>query len=122
MLKTKINYLLEYLSLILILSFLLVHNIILVLFGVFISLYLINIDFIQSVERYISNISSIQKQYRASDKQNTLTASLQANKNIAIEDSNLTLVETVEELGFIPSKNKRNTHKATCAFTSKISN
>ena len=106
---TKNNFFVEYLSLLLILSYLFVHNIILVLIGITISLYLINIKFINRIITSINNINKnlvIQKLSREFNKiynKNRISSiDLKSQK----EDSKLKLVEAVEELGFIPSNSK----------------
>ena len=103
---TKINQFIEYSSVILILSYLFIHNIYLVLIGIIFSIYLININFIDSF------IGSINKDF------DNKKSSIRINRNVRVKKINSinielenkerkdTLVETVEELGFIPSLNK----------------
>tara|TARA_B100000902_G_C26408658_1_gene481230 strand:- start:82 stop:423 length:342 start_codon:yes stop_codon:yes gene_type:complete len=106
--KTKITYAIEYLSPTIILSYFWLHNILLVLFGIIFSLYLININFIDRIISSINQnfvfriVSREQDKYVREPKANSI-------KQKSIKgDSALTLVEKVEELGFIPSIEKNN--------------
>ena len=101
--KIKINHLLEYLSLPLILSYFLIHNIFLVVIGIIFSLYLINANYInillkpvlkKIIDKNISN--EMIKNYKA-------TKSDSNQLKLTKEVGQLSLVETIEELGFIPS-------------------
>ena len=103
MLKNNINNLIEYLSLTLILSYFFVNNIFLVLIGITFSLYLININSINRLIRAIDKKLDIKKVYIELRKKNPMIKSIPININPATEDTKLTLVETIEELGFIPS-------------------
>ena len=104
--KTKISYAIEYLSSSFVLSYFIIHNIFLVLVGIIFSLYLINIDFINSIiisinKKLISK--KVDKDLNINDKEiKTYAINIKSTK----EDTKLTLVETVEELGFIPSLEK----------------
>ena len=96
--RSQILTLLEYLSLAMILSYILVHNIFVVLIGIFISLYLVNksiIDNFRNLLYKITHKNQIKKGEPKNFKANTI--------NLDMEDSRLTLAETIEELGFIPS-------------------
>ena len=101
--KTKI----ELLSLILVISFLFIHNIFPVLIGVVLSLYLINLDLISRFTNLIKQklfkekgcIELNKNEKLIKPKRNTI-------KSIKIEDSTLALVQKIEELGFIPSLDK----------------
>ena len=104
--ETKINHAIEYLSLTLVLSYFFMQNIFLVLIGIICSLYLININFINGFIKSI-NKNIIYKQLDIELNKNdkdpkTNLIKIKSTK----EDSNLTLVETIEELGFIPSLEK----------------
>ena len=110
--KNEINSVIEYITPTLILSYFLVHNIIIVLIGIALSLYLINIDFInkfsRSTNKFFTNIKSFKdhnKDYKAI-KSNSNQIELN-KKNI-----DLTIVEAVEELGFIPSLDKNDDKNA----------
>ena len=92
--KTKIIQALEYFSFTLVLSYFFIHNIYLVLIGIIFSLYLININFINK---------KVDIELNENDKRiKTNSINLKSTK----EDIKLTLVETIEELGFIPSLEK----------------
>ena len=106
--KTKINQIIEYLSPTLILSYFFVHNIFLVLIGISFSLYLINIDIINSIKRSINKILSIKKVSKDSNKNDGRIYSNSANIKSIKEDYKISLVEEIEELGFIPSLDKKN--------------
>ena len=97
--KTKLNHAIEYLSSTLVLSYFFIHNIFLVLIGITFSLYLININFIKSIYKNLVNKKeSIELNAKDTGIETNLT-----NKKLTKEDTKLTLVETIEELGFIPS-------------------
>tara|TARA_Y100001968_G_C19286136_1_gene681781 strand:+ start:380 stop:721 length:342 start_codon:yes stop_codon:yes gene_type:complete len=102
--KYKINQLFEYLPLSLILSYFYIHNIFLVLIGIILSLYFINIDFIHRFYRSINKELAKGKASREISKNDMVIKndSIQIKSNK--EYNNLTLVESVEKLGFIPSK------------------
>ena len=104
--KTKTNHLLEYLSPTLILSYFFIHNISLVLIGITLSLYLINIDFIDTSIRSINTKLAIKKVSINISKNYQPKESDSINVKSNKEDYKLTLVETIEELGFIPSINE----------------
>ena len=101
--KTKLNHAIEYLSSTLVLSYFFIHNIFLVLIGIFISLYLININFINRIIKSIyKNLVNKKESIELNEKDTKLETN-PINKQSTKEDSKLTLVETIEELGFIPS-------------------
>ena len=108
----RIMLVIEYLSLILILSYFLIHNIYMVLIGISFSIYLININLINSCMRYISKKLFSQKASIDLNKNYKLKKSIPDNIKIKTEDSKLSLVETIEELGFIPSIDKNNDSNA----------
>ena len=104
--KSKLNNIIEYLCLTMILSYFFAHNLFLVLVGIILSLYLINKSFINSF------IRSINKKILVITGNHVLNKNLMAykydsvNKKSTKKDSKLSLVETVEELGFIPKMDK----------------
>ena len=101
--KYKYNKLIEYLSLILVLSFFLIKNIYLVLIGIILALYKIN--------EKILNKLIISFEIKNSKKEDIKIDSSIRKDNENIESNNeiikLTLVETIEETGFIPSDNDK---------------
>lgn len=101
--KPKINYLLEYLSVTFILSYFFIHNIILVLIGITLSLYLININFLNTYIRSINKTLFIKKPSMELNDIDKVSKSNSNNIELNKEDTKLTLVETIEELGYIPS-------------------
>ena len=104
--KTKLNHILEFLSSTLVLSYFFVHNIFLVLIGITFSLYLININFINRIIKSINKNLLNKKESIDLNINDTETKTNPINKKSNKEDSKLTLVETIEELGFIPSLDK----------------
>ena len=93
---------LEYLSLLLVISFFIFHNIYIVFIGIVLSLYIINKNLIDnSLKCSISKtiIGNLNKKTSPIVNQNQL---LNTNK----EDSEIPLVETIEESGYIPSIEK----------------
>ncbi len=111
--KIKINQVIEYLSSTLVFSYFFIHNIFLVLIGITLSLYLININMINNLKKSINKniiIKNDSKDLNKNDKEiNSNTINIKSSK----EDKKLTLVEEIEEFGFIPSiDNKNNTNAA----------
>ena len=101
--KTKLNHAIEYLSSTLVLSYFFIHNIFLVLIGITFSLYLININFINKIIKSIYK-NLVNKKESIELNANDMEIKTNAiNKKSTKEDTKLTLVETIEELGFIPS-------------------
>ena len=104
--NNKLNHFIEYLSSILVLSYFFIHNISLVLIGITFSLYLININFINRIikssnEKLLNKKESIDLNVNDTEIKNN-----PINKKSTKEDTKLTLVETIEELGFIPTLDK----------------
>ena len=94
--NNNLFFLIEYLSLSLILSYFFIHNILLVLIGIFYSIYSINRKSINILIRY----------YRIKNNNNNYyTSKIKESKKLELDNEkpSLNLVETVEELGFIPS-------------------
>ena len=104
--KTNINNVIEYLSATFILSYFFVHNINFVLIGILISFYLINITFINKIIRSINKNLVIKKVSIELNENDNIIKSNSINLESNTEDTKLTLVETIEELGFIPSIDK----------------
>ena len=101
--KTKLNHAIEYLSSTLVLSYFFIHNIFLVLIGITFSLYLMNINFINRIIKAIYKIIFNKKESIELNAKDTEIKMKTINKKTTKEDTKLTLVETIEELGFIPS-------------------
>ena len=111
--KYKIYNLLKYLCLAFVLSYFFINNIIFVIIGITISLYLINIDFLNGlINRTGVNINDL-KLNRELNKNEKEIKKGSENSNIVIEDSKQNLVEIIEEFGIIPSIRKSNDENQT---------
>ena len=110
--KIKINQVIEYLSPTLVFSYFFVHNIFLVLIGITFSLYLININIINNLKENINKNLVIKNETKHLNKnykeKNFNTINIKSTE----EGKNLTLVEEIEEFGFIPSIDKKNNSNA----------
>ena len=110
--KIKINEVIEYLSPTLVFSYFFVHNIFLVLIGIIFSLYLININMFINLINSINKklfIENKSKDFNKNNKEiNYNTIDIKSTR----EDKKLTLVEEIEEFGFIPSIDKKNNSNA----------
>lgn len=110
--KIKTNQVIEYLSPTLVFSFFFIHNIFLVLIGMIFSLYLININMINNLKKSINNNLVIKNEskdlYKNIKEINSKTIYIKSTK----EEKKLTLVEEIEEFGFIPSIHKKNNSNA----------
>ena len=110
--NNKINNHLEYLSLTLIISYFFVDNIVFVLIGIILSIYLININFINIFIKSIYKRFTINQISIDLNKNANKQTSDPIEKKIKKDYSKLTLVETIEELGFIPSISESNDDEA----------
>ena len=110
--KININQVIEYLSPTLVFSYFFIHNIFLVLIGITFSLYLININMINSIKKYITKNFDIKNESEESNKNDKEKHSHPINIKSSKEETNLTLVEEIEEFGFIPSIDKKNNSNA----------
>ena len=110
--KIKTNQVIEYLSPILVLSYFFVHNIFLVLIGIMFSLYLININMINNLKKSINKSFIIINESKESNKNDKEINSNTINIKSTKKNNKLSLVEEVEEFGFIPSINKKNNTNA----------
>tara|TARA_Y100001968_G_C19279801_1_gene678647 strand:+ start:118 stop:423 length:306 start_codon:yes stop_codon:yes gene_type:complete len=95
MANNKIIKVLEYLSLFMVLSFFLFHNIYIVLLGLILSIFTINKNTINSYIEHNQNKNIEEHEENADDEK---------TKELIKDESVLSLVEKIEELGFIPSK------------------
>tara|TARA_Y100001968_G_C19218704_1_gene648567 strand:- start:403 stop:684 length:282 start_codon:yes stop_codon:yes gene_type:complete len=89
--------LIEYISLILVTSYFIFHNIFLVIIGISISLYKIYKDYILKTLKLNTN--------KKQDLKKTKSANI-VKENSKELDKIQTLAEIIEELGYIPSINK----------------
>ena len=110
--KIKINQVIEYLSPILVFSYFFIHNIFLVLIGITFSLYLININMINNLKKSIYKNLAVKKESKDLNKNQKKINSNTINLKSTKEDKKLTLVEEIEEFGFIPSIDKKNNSNA----------
>ncbi len=108
----KINQVIEYLSPALIFSYFFVHNIFLVLIGITFSLYLININIINNLKKSINKFFALKNEYKDSNKNDEEINSDTINMKSTKKETKLTLVEEIEEFGYIPSIDKKNNTNA----------
>ncbi len=108
----RINQLIEYLSPIMVFSYFFIHNIFLVLIGMTFSLYLININMINNLKKSIYKNLAVKKEYKDLNKYQKKINSNTINLKSTKEDKKLTLVEEIEEFGFIPSIDRKNNNNA----------
>ena len=104
----RINKHLEYLSLILVLSFILIKNIYIVFIGLSLSLYLINKHYLLDIIKFIK---TRMKSESSTIIEESKLIEIKKEKNID-NASKLELVQAVEELGFIPSIENKNKKEA----------
>ena len=110
--KIKVNRVIEYLSPTLVFSYFFIHNIFLVLIGMTFSLYLININMINNLQKTIYTNLAVKDQYKDLNKNDKEITSNTIKIKSTKEDKKLTLVEEIEEFGFIPSIDKKNKSNA----------
>ena len=110
--KIKINQVIEYLSPIMVFSYFFIHNIFLVLIGITFSLYLININMINNLKKSIYKNLAVKNEFKDLNKNQKKINSNTINLKSTKEDKKLTLVEEIEEFGFIPSIDKKNNSNA----------
>ncbi|WP_269615897.1 hypothetical protein [Prochlorococcus marinus] len=108
----KINQVIEYLSLALIISFFFAHNIFLVLIGIIFSIYLININMINNLKKSITKFFILKNESKDSNKNNEEINTATNNMKSTKKETKLTLVEEIEEFGYIPSIDKKNNSNA----------
>ena len=108
----KINQVIEYLSPIMVFSYFFIHNIFLVLIGITFSLYLININMINNLKKSIYKNLTVKKESKDLNKNQKKINSNTINLKSTKEDKKLTLVEEIEEFGFIPSIDEKNNSNA----------
>ena len=107
--KIKVNRMIEYLSPTVVFSYFFIHNIFLVLIGITFSLYLININ---NLKKSINKVLAVKSEYKGLNKNEKKINSNTINIKSTKEDKKLTLVEEIEEFGFIPSIDKKNNSNA----------
>ena len=104
----KKNQMIEYLSLTLVFSYFFIHKIFLVLIGISFSLYLINTNMINNLKKSIYKNLAVKNESKDLNKNDKEVTSNTINIKSTKEDKKLTLVEEIEEFGFIPSIDKKN--------------
>ena len=102
----------EYLSQTFVFSYFFIHNIFLVLIGITFSLYLININIINNLKKSINKNLFIKNESKDLNKNNKEINSKTIDIKSTKESKKLTLVEEIEEFGFIPSIDKKNNTNA----------
>ena len=110
--KIKINQVIEYLSPTLVFSYFFIHNIFLVFIGITLSFYLINTDMINNFKKSIFKNLAVKNESKYLNKKDKEVTSDTINIKSTKEDKKLTLVEEIEEFGFIPSIDKKNKSNA----------
>ena len=110
--KIEINRLVEYLSPTLVFSYFFIHNIFLVFIGITLSFYLININMINNLKKSIFKNLAVKNKSKDLNKNDKEVTSNTINIKSTKEDKKLTLVEEIEEFGFIPSIDKKNNSNA----------
>lgn len=110
--KIKINQVIEYLSPTLVFSYFFIHNIFLVLIGILLSSYLININMFNNLKKSMNKNLVLKNQSKDLYKNNKEINSKPIDIKSTKKDKMLTLVEEIEEFGFIPSIEKRNNTNA----------
>ena len=97
-----------YLSLLLVLSYFILHNIYIVFTGLFIAISITNIDFINSLLKYYSK-----KKRNEEKERDTKPKEIGNEKAVSDNEVNLiSLVEAIEESGFIPSIKRDDSNNA----------
>ena len=110
--KIKINQVIEYLSPTLVFSYFFIHNIFLVLIGILFSSYLININMFNNLKKSMNKNLVLKNQSKDLNTNNNETNSKPIDIKSTKTDKKLTLVEEIEEFGFIPSIDKKNNTNA----------
>ena len=100
---------LKYISFIFVLSFFAFHNIVLVLIGIIFAIFEINKNYIYSFFSFIRN-KSPNTETKELEEEDRITAIIIKSEK---EDIKLSLVEQIEELGFIPSLHKNYDNKSS---------
>ena len=110
--KIKINQVIEYLSPLLVFSYFFIHNIFLVFIGITLSFYLTNINKINNLKKSIVKNFTVKNECKDLNKNDKEVTSNTINIKSTKEDKKLTLVEEIEEFGFIRSIDKKDNTNA----------
>ena len=104
--KVKMKNLLEFFCPTLVLSYFFIHNILFVIIGILLSIYLINTDIVEKLRGYF-NSNPCTEDLTINPKNNDVSIeSKSIDLDLVNQDSNLKLVDIIEESGFIPSIDK----------------
>ena len=106
------NKILEYLSILLILSYFIYHNIFIVFVGTAYSYYLLKKNIIDSFIKHINKNKDKRKVYLDLNKKPNDMETDSNKIRFIEEDLTPRLAEIIEELGYIPSPNKYNNSEA----------
>ena len=104
--KVKMKNLLEFFCPTLVLSYFLIHNILFVIIGILLSIYLINTDIVEKLSGYFSSNPYIEDLTINLKNNDDSIESKSIDIDLINQDSNLKLVDIIEESGFIPSMDK----------------
>ena len=96
------------LSLSLVLSFLIIHNIYIVLIGIIVSLYSINQKYINKLIKFYKTKITL----KGKSEQNKSRNEKESDNLLILKDKDTSLVEQIEQLGYIPSLKKRKENEA----------
>ena len=105
--KIFFDIFIKYLSLTLVLSFFLMHNIYLVLFGIIISLYILNKNILKKEINFRIDFNQENEKQKPKKTKNISKKDIESENKL----NDLSLVESIEEYGIIPSI-KTNNDKA----------
>ena len=104
--KVKMKNLLEFFCPILVLSYFFIHNIFFVIIGILLSIYLMNTGIVKKFSGYFNSNPYIED-LTINPKHNDVSIeSKSIDIDVVNQDSNLKLVDIIEESGFIPSIDK----------------
>ena len=93
----------RYISLFLVLSFFYIHNIKLVLLGIIFSIYELNKDLILNLKINHEDNKLKEEEVVEEEIKDNIYQAISKDSHIENKNDQLTLVETIEEYGFIPS-------------------
>ena len=104
--KVKVKNLLEFICPTLVLSYFFIHNILFVIIGILLSIYLINPDIVEKLSDYFDSNTYIEDLTINPKNNDVAIESKSITIDVVNQDSNLKLVDIIEESGFIPSIDK----------------
>ena len=104
--EVKMKNLLEFFCPTLVLSYFFIHNILFVIIGILLSIYLINTDIVEKLSGYFNRNPYIEDLTINLKNNDDSIESKSIDIDLINQDSNLKLVDIIEESGFIPSIDK----------------